>query len=181
MPTASSQPTPRGREDGASAENGNIDGIVRSRSIYAATRSSLSPSARPSGSRAEPQAGHALGLGLGSKRTPLLERLPSAAQALRYEAILDAFSFISKHVVIKEFDDYAAAGHPIIFASVRPLDSGDLDVGLALPPTEDEMLTACKGEFPSATITSKFLLEKTKPIGGRQMQLIRLASRAVKG
>lgn len=145
-------------------------GIVRNRSIYAATRSSLSPSARPTGAPAP-----------GAARKPLLERLPSAAQALRYEAILDAFSFMGKEVTIKEFDDYATAGHPVTFASVRPLDSGDLDVGLALPASDDDILVACRGEFPDQTIRSKFLLEQNQPIGGRQMQLIRLASRAVKG
>ena len=165
-PSADRRPT-----SGTRPTESNVEGIVRTRSIYAATRSSLSPSARPSDDDAQK----------GNARVPLLERLPSAAQALRYEAILDAFGFMGKDVIIREFDDYAAAGLPVIFACVRPLESGDLDVALALPESEDDMLVACPGEFPSATIQSKFLLEQSKPIGGRQMQLIRLASRAVTG
>ena len=146
----------------------NVEGIVRTRSILSATRSSLSPSAR------EPRAARAK-----DERVPLLERLPSAAQALRYEAILDAFGFMGKDVIIKEFDDYAAAGIPVIFACVRPLESGDLDVGLALSAADHTELSACKGEFPHATIKSKFTLEQDRPINGQQMQWIRLASRAV--
>ena len=74
-----------------------------------------------------------------------------------------------------------AAGRPVVFACVRPLDSGDLDVGLALPASEHEDLGACVGEFPHATIRSKFTLKQDKPINGQQMQWIRLASRAVGG
>ena len=147
----------------------DAEGIVRSRSIFQATRSSLSPSARPEEAPAKDP-----------KRKPLLERLPTAAQALRYEAILDAFSHMGKDVIVREFDDYAAAGAPVIFACVRPLTDGNLDVGLALPASEDESLVECRGEFPSPSIQSKFLLEQNKPISGQQMRWIRLASRAVK-
>ena len=163
MPNSSPQPS---RSSGSTSSD--ADGIVRNRSIFSATRSSLSPSARAEDAPAK-----------GARRKPLLERLPSAAQALRYEAILDAFSHMGKDVIIKEFDDYAAAGAPVIFACVRPLEDGDLDVGLALPASEGESLVACHGEFPSATIQSKFLLEQNQPISGQQMRWLRLASRAV--
>ena len=150
------------------------DGIVRTRSLLSATRSSLSPSARPA-----QRAAGAADSTAAAARVPLLERLPSAAQALRYEAVLDAFAFMGKDVITREFDDYAAAGLPVVFACARPLPSGDLDVGLALPAGEHEGLVACDGEFPHATIRSKFTLGQDKPINGQQMQWIRLASRAV--
>ncbi len=139
-------------------------GVVRDRSIFSATRSTLS------------EQGEARAAAEGET---LLQRLPSAAQALRYEAVLDAFSHMGKEVIIEEFRDYASARNPVPFACVRPVDGDHLEVGIALDASEDEMLTACEGQWVSKSIKSKFRLGNNEPISGGQLRLIRLSSRAV--
>lgn len=154
---------PPSRSNSSTPDYGS-GGVVRDRSIFSATRSTLSEQGEP---KAE------------SKNETLLQRLPSAAQALRYEAVLDAFSHMGKDVIIEEFRDYASARNPIPFACVRPVDGDHLEVGIALEASEDASLTACAGHWESKSIKSKFRLGNNEPISGGQLRLIRLSSRAV--
>lgn len=167
MSDATSHNSSSPSRSGKRAPNGT-DGVVRNRSIFSATRSTLSdPTARPKDSPASD-----------SPKT-LLQSLPSAAQALRYEAVLDAFGHMGKDVIIEEFSDYASARNPVPFACVRPIDGGHLEVGISLDSSEDDALEPCAGQWSSDTITSKFMLGNQEPISGKQLRWIRLASRAV--
>ncbi len=150
--------------DTNSSPTHNKQGIVRDRSIFAATRSTLSE-------QGEAQ--------VSIEKSTLLQRIPSAAQALRYEAVLDAFSHMGKDVIIEEFGDYASARNPVPFACVRPVEGEHLEVGIALDASEDESLVACAGQWASDAIKSKFRLGNNEPISGAQLRMIRLSSRAV--
>ena len=141
-------------------------GVARERSLFHATRSSLSQDTRST------KAGHV-------DKPTLLRRLPDAKMALRYEAVLDVFTHMGKAVEVREHHDYASAGHPTVFAVVRPLSDGSLDIGVALASIEDELLLPCLGEWPHPTIQSKFTLDNNEPLAGKHLRFIRLASRAV--
>ena len=156
------------RPQAARESNSNDGGIERTRSIFSATRSSLSNEAYPTPT--EP---------LLAREQTLLQRLPDAKLALRYEAILDALSHISKHVVIREYNNYATASLPTVFAAVRPIEERAFEVGVALPSTEDELLTPCLGEWSDSAILSKFTVRDNEPLSGKHLRFMRLASRAV--
>ncbi len=161
---SNSTPHPTSSRSKATTTPSASGGFVRDRSIFSATRSTLSDQGA---SEAD------------DRKETLLQRLPSAAQALRYEAVLDAFSHMGKDVIVEEFRDYASARNPIAFACVRPVDGDHLEVGIALEASEDDSLTACAGQWVSKSIKSKFRLGNNEPISGKQLRLIRLSSRAV--
>lgn len=146
----------------------HMDGLTWKRSIHAGHSSGLSA---PTYSGRE--------LPRQKAAQSLLERLPSAAQALRYEAVLDALGHMGRNVCILEHHDYATAGIPDVFAAVRPLATGGIEVGLALAIDTDPILQACQGKWVDNALVSMFELGINESLSGSHLRCIRLASREV--
>ena len=104
-------------------------------------------------------------------------RLPTAAQRLRYEAVLDAVGHMGDDIEIVEYRDYAVAKRVLQFVAIRPdLETGQLLVGLAIAPDKDERLSPVSpGEWTSGRLISQFALESHQPIQGWQLKLLRLS------
>ena len=108
-----------------------------------------------------------------SHATPLGARLPTAAQRLRYEAVLEAVGHMGEDVVIQEYRDYATCTRGQQFAAIRPNSDGGITVGIASDAEDDMRLTACVGKWGSARICAQFELEVHQPIRGWQLGLLR--------
>ena len=104
-------------------------------------------------------------------------RLPTAAQRLRYEAVLDAVGHMGDDIEIVEYRDYAVAKRVLQFVAIRPdIATGHLAVGLAIAPDKDERLAAVRtGEWTSGRLISQFSLESHQPLQGWQLKLLRLS------
>jgi len=160
------QDVPQGRADAVDRLNRLMPSTSRK-----ARRSSLYQAERaPLNSPPEKHRAHATGY-----VTPLGERLSTAAQRLRYDAVLEAVRHMGKDVKIEEHNAYASCYREQQFAAVRPHTKGIMLIGLAVESSLDERLDTATGKWGSDAITAQFALDVHQPIRGWQLGLLRRA------
>lgn len=109
------------------------------------------------------------------------DRLTSAAQTLRFDALLEAVQHMGPEVQIQEYRDYATATSGKQFAAVKPLSDGSFVVGLSIDPSEDRRLEPCLGQWGSSRLVSQFRVSSHDAIQGWQLRQLRMSYREASG
>lgn len=111
----------------------------------------------------------------------LRSRLSSAAQTLRFDALLEAVQHMGPEVQLQEYRDYATATSGKQFAAVKPMSDGSFVVGLSISPTEDRRLEPCLGQWGSSRLVSQFRVGAHEAIQGWQLRQLRMSYREASG